>query len=729
MVHRPVSPGPLRLMCLRLISQALLSYIELRPRLEKYLALCGPQCVQQSTTFMDYVRLYFTDPLKEELLEFLTQLWFIKSLKIKQKTIEHERMSAGDPSHDHNNCGGTTSVVEAQRQTNLMAEILDLSLTQKTKFLRCGFVNARTGPVDFTRVFNLLMDKGSNLVHLDISFATDTLISSRQGQGQDSFNATFSRHGAALCAHLASINKIHTIKLLLCSKEMLKALSNCTRLQTLEMTEASLITFSDFATFSQGAVRHHLHKVSIRFWSDLEHLRSLCETQAPVKILRGMSSNAGRGRRSPMTLPPWAVFLLNCPSLVEFQWIDKEQIRPFNPLVGLLTLLRELKKWDSWVIENEGDLLDLVIEQVPDIDNLCFKWTSINVDSGNDGMLENMSESDLQNEMQMYHQKLPDLKEMSLNMFPGSPEFTFLKGLETCESGSSIAARLSILKIQLCQGPHMAHVRPLLSLCSSLQEFILQHPKVNLPQPAVLSVDIRDVLSFLPPSVSSLKLKGFHLHRRPGAEEREGDGPLYPNLRSLQLLFCGCSDMQVLHVSCLCPHLETLLLVVTLDHQAGAQGEQHQAQGLDASHLHSLCHMDSLVTCVVLVKAGHGWIQINDRERLGEFVLGSSSEYLRKIVLFPIRGVCAGGLRGLVKAAKEKNICLNIGVGNQRPMKSELNRRIGSDAFMLKSSLQEKDNFAYFGDFLSKKISEFEGQFWNDPDWFHGSVWLEENHD
>ena len=28
MVHRPVSPGPLRLMCLRLVSQAVYSYLE-----------------------------------------------------------------------------------------------------------------------------------------------------------------------------------------------------------------------------------------------------------------------------------------------------------------------------------------------------------------------------------------------------------------------------------------------------------------------------------------------------------------------------------------------------------------------------------------------------------------------------------------------------------------------------------------------------------------------------
>ena len=45
---------------------------------------------------------------------------------MKQKTIDHEMMSAGDPHHDHATCGGTTSLVEAQKQTNLLAEILTI---------------------------------------------------------------------------------------------------------------------------------------------------------------------------------------------------------------------------------------------------------------------------------------------------------------------------------------------------------------------------------------------------------------------------------------------------------------------------------------------------------------------------------------------------------------------------------------------------------------------------
>ena len=33
--------------------------------------------------------------------------------------------------------------------------------------------------------------------------------------------------------------------------------------------------------------------------------------------------------------------------------------------------------------------------------------------------------------------------------------------------------------------------------------------------------------------------------------------------------------------------------------------------------------------------------------------------------------------------------------------------------------------FKTFGDFLDRKVSEFGGQFWNDPDWFYGNIWPE----
>ena len=45
--------------------------------------------------------------------------------------VDHERMSAGDPHHDHATCGGTTSGAAAQKQTDLMAEILRVAMSRQ----------------------------------------------------------------------------------------------------------------------------------------------------------------------------------------------------------------------------------------------------------------------------------------------------------------------------------------------------------------------------------------------------------------------------------------------------------------------------------------------------------------------------------------------------------------------------------------------------------------------
>ena len=68
-------------------------------------------------------------------------------------------MSAGDPTHDHAICGGTTSLAEAQRQMALIAEIFTISMTNKTKHVRLGFANARSGAVDFTKPMKILTER------------------------------------------------------------------------------------------------------------------------------------------------------------------------------------------------------------------------------------------------------------------------------------------------------------------------------------------------------------------------------------------------------------------------------------------------------------------------------------------------------------------------------------------------------------------------------------------
>ena len=53
---------------------------------------------------------------------------------------------------------------------------------------------------------------------------------------------------------LASNNTITSLKLLMCTRSMLKELSKCSKLQSLEIIEASVIQDSDLAEFSHGKV-------------------------------------------------------------------------------------------------------------------------------------------------------------------------------------------------------------------------------------------------------------------------------------------------------------------------------------------------------------------------------------------------------------------------------------------------------------------------------------------
>jgi len=722
MVHKPLSPGPLRLMCLRMVSQAVYNYLEARPRIEKYLRLCGPTCKDETGRLIDYIISYFPSNLKDLLLEFLTQLWFTKLLKMKQKTIDHERMSAGDPHHDHATCGGTTSVIEAQRQTNLMGEILAVGMTSKTKSLRFGFTNARSGPVDFSKPISVITERCKNLWYLDLTFATDTLMPTKPGAEADNFNSVFARECLTLCKQLAAINQISTLKLLMCTKQMLKEISRCSKLQCLEIVEASDFKDTDLVTFSQGEVRHNISKIKIKFWSDVDHIKQLCENQTPRKLAQGLSQH-GSGQ---VYLPHWAVFILNCQNLTELQYFEPSQLRPFNPFVGLLTILREARKWWNLEIENEGDLIGHVIEKPQDLDTIKFKWKSISFDMGNDGLSGSPSEAALNSHMEFLSNSLPKLEEVTITLFPTPMDFLTLRGLVTTPAGQNLVSTLNQIKLQACHPSHLSKAAELLEHCHGLETFTLEHLQIPQAHHHVVNVDVRDVLSWLPPSVKNLKIRGFHLLRRIQSEIQEGSGPSFNNLKSVEIVFCGSSDTNLLHISCMCPNLKHLTVVVSMTSTPNNNTPpQPPTQGMVASHLHSLCHNSSLVQCIVLIKVGEGWLQVDDREMLGELVLGSTSENLRKIVLFPIRGICGGGLRSLVRAAKERNICLNIGIGNQRPVKTETNRRTATDEFTLSGS-DSQDYFMEFGDFLDRKISEFEGQFWNDPDWFFGGIWPEQ---
>ena len=86
--------------------------------------------------------------------------------------------------------------------------------------------------------------------------------------------------------------------------------------------------------------------------------------------------------------------------------------------MGLLTIIREARKWWNLEIENEGDLIGHVIETPQDLDSLKFKWTSISFDMGNDGLGGSPSEAALNSHMEFLDNILPDLKEANVTLFP-----------------------------------------------------------------------------------------------------------------------------------------------------------------------------------------------------------------------------------------------------------------------------------------------------------------------
>lgn len=87
--------------------------------------------------------------------------------------------------------------------------------------------------------------------------------------------------------------------------------------------------------------------------------------------------------------------------------------------MGLLTLLKEMRKLGSLEIDNEGDLLDLVLESPQDLDSLRFKWKEVNFDMGNDGLGSgNLPELFLNSHMEFLSATLPNLSGITFTLFP-----------------------------------------------------------------------------------------------------------------------------------------------------------------------------------------------------------------------------------------------------------------------------------------------------------------------
>ena len=113
-------------------------------------------------------------------------------------------------------------------------------------------------------------------------------------------------------------------------------------------------------------------------------------------------------------------------------------MQPFNPLVGLLTLIREVKKWWSLEIQNEGDLLDMVLESPQDLDRLRFKWTEVGVDMGHDGVTGSPSEAALDAYMENLGQVVGGVTTLNLTLFPTHLQFHTLDGLITSGAGRQV---------------------------------------------------------------------------------------------------------------------------------------------------------------------------------------------------------------------------------------------------------------------------------------------------
>ena len=78
-----------------------------------------------------------------------------------------------------------------------------------------------------------------------------------------------------------------------------------------------------------------------------------------------------------------------------------------------------MRKLGSLEIDNEGDLLDLVLESPQDLESLRFKWKEVNFDMGNDGLGSgNLPELFLNSHMEFLSATLPNLSGITFTLFP-----------------------------------------------------------------------------------------------------------------------------------------------------------------------------------------------------------------------------------------------------------------------------------------------------------------------
>ena len=156
-------------------------------------------------------------------------------------------------------------------------------------------------------------------------------------------------------------------------------------------------------------------------------------------------------------------------------------MQPFNPFVGLLTLIREVRKWASLEIENEGDLLEVVLETPSDLERLRFKWSEVGFDMGHDGVIGPVSETGLNTYMEALTSSLPNLAKLTLTMFPSPLEFHTLDGLISSPAGKHLATKIKELKILASHPSHLNKIAELLGNMKNLDILVLEH--LQLPNP------------------------------------------------------------------------------------------------------------------------------------------------------------------------------------------------------------------------------------------------------
>ena len=84
-----------------------------------------------------------------------------------------------------------------------------------------------------------------------------------------------------------------------------------------------------------------------------------------------------------------------------------------------MILLREMRLRGAGLeIENEGDLLDLVLEDPGDLERLRFRWSQVVLDMGNDGLVGSLSEWDLSQHIQFLSAALSNLTGLVITLFP-----------------------------------------------------------------------------------------------------------------------------------------------------------------------------------------------------------------------------------------------------------------------------------------------------------------------